>query len=65
MERCQPLCPSWPDLTHTVIQQIFIKRLFVQGTSGEGGSSASPLRPAEAGKAVEATRAAQGPAPSW
>lgn len=32
-----PRCTSWPDLTHTFIQQIFIKRLLVQGTSGEGG----------------------------
>lgn len=32
-----PCCTLWPDLTHTFIQQIFIKRLLVQGTSGEGG----------------------------
>lgn len=38
-----PFCTSWPDLKHTVIQQIFIKRLFVQGTSGEGGLQPGPL----------------------
>lgn len=40
-----PVCPSWPDLMHTFIQQVFIKRLFVQGTSGEGirSSGFAPL----------------------
>ena len=38
-------CTSWPDLTHTFIQQIFIKRLFVQGTSGEGGLRPGPRPP--------------------
>lgn len=39
------LCTSWPDLKHTFIQQIFIKRLFVQGTSGEGGLKPGPRPP--------------------
>lgn len=34
-EGVSPFCTSRPDLTQTFIQQIFIKRLFVQGTSGE------------------------------
>lgn len=41
-----PFCTSWPDLTHTFIQQIFIKRLFVQGTSEEGGLKPRPRPPA-------------------
>lgn len=33
----------WPDLTHTFIQQIFIKRLSVQGTLGEGAAARTLL----------------------
>lgn len=36
---------SWPDLTHTFIQQIFIKRLSVQGTLGEGVAVQALLAP--------------------
>lgn len=35
----------WPDLTHTFIQQIFIKRLSVQGTLGEGAAVQALLAP--------------------
>lgn len=45
-EEVSPFCTSWPDLTHTFIQQVFIKRLFVQGTSGEGGLQPGPRPPA-------------------
>lgn len=41
-----PFCHcSWPDLTHTFIQQIFIKRLSVQGTLGEGAAVQALLVP--------------------
>lgn len=39
-----PFCHRlWPDLTHTFIQQIFIKRLSVQGTLGEGAATRALL----------------------
>lgn len=34
-----------PDLTHTFIQQVFIKRLSVQGTLGEGAAIQALLAP--------------------
>lgn len=59
-----PFCTSWPDLKHTFIQQIFIKRLFVQGTSGGRGWPAArpapPPPPAPGGRPTAPT-ARRGP----